>query len=138
MILWKKIKELSLRTKIIAILIIIGIIVSIVALTLKFSKADTETIYSKAQTVDGLTFENGKLEYKDGVSTYIVNVTNDNTDNYQLKYINITFTKADNSTETLIGYIGNELEPDEVKIITASIDDDLTDVTKLTFSIVKE
>ena len=43
----------------------------------------------------------------------------------------------DNSVETLIGYIGESILKDEGKTLTASIDDDLTNVTKLAFSIVK-
>ena len=137
MILWNKIKKLSLRTKIITTLVIISIVTTTVALTINFSRADENSVYSTTQTIDGITFQNGRLEYKNGISTYTVDVVNDNVDTYNLKYINITFTKADNSVETLIGYIGETILKDEAKTLTASIDDDLTNVTKLTFSIVK-
>ena len=137
MILWNKIKKLSFKTKIIASVLVIALITVAVTLTINFSRADENSVYSTTQTIDGITFQNGRLEYKNGVSTYTVDVVNDNGVIYNLKYINITFTKADNSVETLIGYIGESILKDEVKTLTASIDDDLTNVTKLTFSIVK-
>ena len=137
MILWKKIKKLSLKTKIISILVVIGIITAVTAIIINFSRADENAVYSIKQTVDGITFENGSLVYENGISTYTVNVINENVETYNMNYIEIVFTKADNSTESLIGYVGNSLEKDEARTMTVRIDDDLTNVTKLTFKIVK-
>lgn len=89
------------------------------------------------QVVDGLSFENANLEYVNGISTFTVEVYNENNDIYTLKYINIEFIDNDNKTTTLIGYVGDSMEKEEQKFIRASIDADLSNSTKINYTINK-
>ena len=129
------IKHRSRREKVLVIAAIIAL--ASLPFTLQRSKASSDSVYSHIQVAEGLSFENGKIEYNDGISTYTANVINNNKTTYNLKYIEITFTKSDNISETLIAYIGNSIDSNEAKILTASIDDDIRGVTKIDFNIVK-
>lgn len=51
--------------------------------------SDPNTGYLRNQTVEGLSMEDASLEYKDGVSTFAVNVYNESRDVYNLKTINV-------------------------------------------------
>ena len=53
------------------------------------------------------------------------------------KNISINLTNESNDVTTLIGYIGDTLEKDEGKLITASIDQDLTSSLKLEYVVNK-
>ena len=100
------------------------------------SVATDESTILKDQVVDGLSFEDANLDYNNGVSTLVVNVTNENKDVYNLKYIEIKFGLSDEDV-TLIGYVGETINQDEKKIITASIDKDITNATSLEYVINK-
>ena len=80
--------------------------------------------------------EDASLEYKDGVSTFTANVYNESGDVYNLKTINVILESKDKTT-TLAGYIGETLEKEEGKVLRISIDQDLSDLTKLTYKINK-
>ena len=101
------------------------------------SLASTDTTILKNQVVDNLSFENATLEYANNVSTFKVEVTNDNTETYNLKYIEIIFKDNEDKVTKLIGYIGEEIVKSETKEIVASIDKDITDSVSLEYSIVK-
>ena len=101
------------------------------------SIASTETTILQDKVVEGLSFKNAKLEYQNEVSTFKVEVTNQNTETYNLKYIEIIFTDENNTETKLIGYIGDKLDSEETKEIVASIDKDITNSTKLDYSIIK-
>ena len=88
------------------------------------------------QTVDGLSFENATLEYKDGVTTFEAKVYNESGSEYTLKTINVILDSGSKTT-TLTGYIGESLENEEGKVLRISIDDDLSDSNKLTYKINK-
>ena len=83
-----------------------------------------------------LSFENATLEYKDGVTTFEARVYNESGGEYTLKTINVILDSSSKTT-TLTGYIGESLESEEGKILRISIDDDLSDSTKLTYKINK-
>ena len=74
---------------------------------------------------------------EDGVSTLTVNVTNENKEAYSLKYVEIKLTDSSDNVTTLIGYIGEALSSDETRIITASVDKDISDSNNLEYFIVK-
>lgn len=117
-----------------------GILIIVVAVVIIFvgkSIATTDSSILRNQTVDGLSFENGTLEYKDGVSTYTVDVYNEKKDKVTLKNIEINFKQEDGNEITLTGYVGNSLESDEGKKMQASVDIDLTNSTDIEFNIVK-
>ena len=101
------------------------------------SIASTETTILQDKVVEGLSFENASLEYQNNTRTFKVEVTNTNSDPYNLKYIEIIFTDEKDQEEKLIGYIGEEIKNEETREITASIDKDLTKSTKLKYSIIK-
>lgn len=89
------------------------------------------------QVVDGLSFENAKLEYSEGITTFLVDVYNENGDVYSLKNISIVFTDDKGNTTTLIGYIGESLEKGELKYLSAKVDEDLSNSSKLKYEINK-
>ena len=123
-------------------LIIIGIVgVLLIGLGIYFfldkSVATVDSTILKNQIVDGLTFEDADLKYEDGISTFTVNVTNDNKETYSLNYIEIKLTAPDDEVITLIGYIGEEIDKDKTQTIIASIDRDITDSKSLEYVINK-
>ena len=101
------------------------------------SVATVDSTILKDQVVDGLSFEDANLVYENGISTLTVNVTNDNKNAYSLKYIEIKLKDDDNNENTLIGYIGDSIDSNDKKIITASIDKDITTATSLEYIINK-
>ena len=117
-----------------------GVLIIVVAVVIIFvgkSMATTDSSILRNQTVEGLSFENAILEYKDGVTTYTVDVYNENKEKVSLKNIEINFKQEDDTYITLTGYIGNSLDSDEGKKMQASVDLDLTNSTDIEFNIVK-
>lgn len=118
---------------IISSLVIVFIIVFIVGKSL----SNPNSGYLKNQLVEGLSFENAEIIYEEGISTFTVEVYNENDTKVDLKTISINLKNADGDITTLVGYIGESLETQEGKLITASIDDDLTDSNNLEYIINK-
>ena len=117
-----------------------GVLIIVVAVVIIFvgkSMATTDSSILRNQTVEGLSFESATLEYKDGVTTYTVDVYNENKEKVSLKNIEINFKQEDDTYITLTGYIGNSLDSDEGKKMQASVDLDLTKSTDIEFNIVK-
>ena len=134
----ENINKLSRSQKIGIIGGIVGILLITLTVTLLPSLSSTESSYLADQTVEGLSFENANLEVANGVSTYTVEVTNDLDKEYTLKNINIIFKDGSGQEiETLLGYIGENLEVEETKVIDASIDKELTDIVKIEYVINK-
>ena len=134
----ENINKLSRSQKIGIIGGIVGILLITLTVTLLPSLSSTESSYLADQTVEGLSFENANLEVENGVSTYTVEVTNDLDKEYTLKNINIIFKDGSGQEiETLLGYIGENLEVEETKVIDASIDKELTDIVKIEYVINK-
>ena len=111
-------------------------LVVIVGLIIGVSFSNPNSGYLRNQTVDGLSFENATLEYKDGVTTFEAKVYNESGSEYTLKTINVILDSSSKTT-TLTGYIGESLGNEEGKILRISIDDDLSDSNKLTYKINK-
>ena len=101
------------------------------------SLATSDSTILKKQVVDNLSFENASLEYIDNTSTFKVEVTNNNIDIYNLKYIEIIFKDENNISTKLIGYIGESIDVGETKEIVASIDKDINNSVSLEYSIIK-
>ena len=114
-------------------ILVVGIIFAIIGNSI----ATSDSTVLRNQEVDNLLFENASLEYENNISTYTVDVTNKQDNIYNLKYINIKIKDEENNEYTLIGYIGDYLNSNETRKITASIDKDITDITSITYSIVK-
>lgn len=132
----KKIRVWFEKYKIPTIVLGFILLVGIVFLIGK-SLADPNSGYLRNQTIDGLSFENANIVYEDGVTTFTVEVYNESGDTYTLKNISINLTNNDNTATTLIGYIGESLEKDEAKLITASIDQDLSSSINLEYVVNK-
>ena len=131
----KKIKVWFNRyKKYIAIILIVLVLILLIFIIGK-TLADPNTGYLRNQTVSGLSFEDANITYDNGVTTFTAKVYNESGSNYLLKNISINLKDKDNNVTTLIGYIGDELVQDEGKLITASIDDDLTDSVSLEYVI---
>ena len=116
-----------------ALVIGLGILLVLIGRSL----ASTESTILKNQVIEGLSFENASLEYVNDASIFKVSVTNKNTNPYNLKYIEIIFKDENDISTKLIGYIGENIEADETKEITASIDKDITNSISLDYSIIK-
>ena len=112
------------------------LIVVAIVIVIGNTVATTDTSVLRNQTVDGLTFENGNIECTD-ICTYTVDVYNENKETYNLKTINMNFKQEDDSVVTLVGYIGESLESDEGRKITASIDKDISSSVDLEYVINK-
>ena len=132
----KRIVEIIKENKKTAIILGSIFLVVIAGLIIRNTLSDPNTGYLRNQTVEGLSMEDASLEYKDGVSTFTANVYNESGDVYNLKTINVILESKD-KTITLAGYIGETLEKEEGKVLRISIDQDLSDSTKLTYKINK-
>ena len=116
---------------------VLVVMIGIVLITVGKSLATVNSSVLRNQVVDGLSFENAELVCEAGVCTFTVDVYNENKSTYNLKYIDIDFKQSDNSVITLVGYIGESLETEEGRKITASIDKDLEDSTNVEYRINK-
>ena len=132
----KKVIEMIKRNRKQAIILGSIFLVVIVGLIIGRSFSNPNSGYLRNQTVDGLSFEDATLEYKDGVTTFEAKVYNESGSEYTLKTINVILDSSSRTT-TLTGYIGESLESEEGKILRISIDDDLSDSSKLTYKINK-
>ena len=119
---------------------IIGILILVVGIFLVVvgnSIATPDSTVLRDQEVDNLGFKNASVEYVNKISTYEVDVTNNLDITYNLKYVNIKITTDDNEEYNLIGYIGEKLESRETRKITASIDQDITNIIGIEYTIIK-
>ena len=127
-----------MNKKKIAIISVLSILV--IGIAIYFIGRSVATIDStilKNQIVDGLSFTDANLVYENGISTLTVNATNTNKETYSLNYIEIKVTEESGNVITLIGYIGDSIDSEQKKIITASIDKDITTATSLEYIINK-
>lgn len=131
-------KKLSKKEKISILGLGICLILVVSVLGIRTSLGSTESGYLSDQTVSGLSFEKASIEAGEGISRYKVEVINDSGSEYSLKNISIVFKDTTgNEITTLLGYIGNNLEVDEVKMIDASIDMEITDIGSIEYIINK-
>ena len=130
-----KIEKINSMTK---LYIFCGILIlgSIIVTVFKNSVA-IDTSLLRNQIVEGISFENAKLDIDNDISTLTVDVINNNKEVFNMKYITITFEDNNHNSEVLIGYIGSNISPDEKKVLTAKIDKDLSNSISATYSIIK-
>jgi len=134
--LLNKITEFIKKNKIPTLILSLVILVGTIFLVGR-SFADPNSGYLRNQTVDGLSFENASLVYENGITTFTVEVYNESGDTYSLKNISINLKDKDGTVTTLIGYMGESLDSDEAKLISASIDQDLSSSVSLEYVINK-
>ena len=111
------------------------IIIGIITFGISFAYTDNDPL--KNQKVDGLSFENAKVEYNNEISTFTVAVYNETEGIYNAKEIEITIKDKSNEETTLIGVIGEKLESDEGRIITATTNKDITNIKSIEYEIKK-
>ena len=116
---------------------VIVLVIGIVLITIGKSLASNDTSLLRTQVVDGLSFENAAISCESGVCTFTVDVYNENKDVYTLKDIDIKFKQTDDTVITLVGYIGEELQSEEGRKLTASIDKSIEDSVDLEYKINK-
>ena len=112
------------------------IIIGLVTLGVSFAYTDNTDLL-KNQQVDGLSFENAKIEYKDKVSTFSVIVYNENNAVYDANKINIVFTDNKGKDLVLTSDIEIPLEADEGRLITVTVDKDITNMKELKYILKK-
>ena len=115
-----------------AAFILIGLIVFGVSYALK---DDGNFLWN--QKVAGLSFENAKIEYKNEISNFSVIVYNENEESQDIKSIEIQLVDKNNKETSMIVDIDGILESDEGRLITTSIDKDITDMKTLEYKINK-
>ena len=117
--------------------IIFVLVLGVVIYLIGPSVATKDSTILKDQEVEGLTFTNADLNVEKGISTLTVSVTNTNKETYSINYIEIVVRDEKDNSDTLIGCIGETIDPNETKIITASIDKDITESKSLDYIINK-
>lgn len=136
------IKRHKKQSIIVAIVLIIIIIAIVIALTLtsnskgknlsqntdQISAITTEGII-KEEEYKGLKFTNISLIKEKNMYTMTLDVTNTTNEAIEIQKVNIPLKdKKGNEIITLLGYIGDKLEPKETRTITASTSSDLSKV----------
>ena len=124
-----------MKNKNIWILVLLIVITGFLLVVIGKSMATEESSILREQEVGSLVFKNAKLDYENGISKLEVEVENKGED-LNLKYIDIKVEK-ENENIRLIGYIGDSIKSNETKLIEASVDQDITDITNITYTIVK-
>ena len=124
-----------MKNKNIWILVLLIVIAGFLLVVIGKSMATEESSILREQEVGSLVFKNAKLDYENGISKLEVEVENKGED-LNLKYIDI-IVEEENINTRLIGYIGESIKKEETKIITASVDKDITKATNITYGIVK-
>ena len=141
----KKIQQLLSKdnTKNIILAFIVGFIGVMVIGTgvsygsIMWLKNSNDAEYLSDRVVDGLSFKNATMQYEDGITTLTVEVHNDSNEEYNLKNIDINIKDESDNVVVLYGYIGNKIEGNGMKVITASIDKDLSSTKSIDYVINK-
>ena len=128
-------KKLNKKRIIMAGVAVIVLVVAIIGIGK--SLADPKSGYLKDKKVEGLSFENASIEYKKKLSTFTVEVYNENKDTFKVKSIDIIL-KDDKDNKITLNQKINDLESKEGrKIIIDKIDYDLSNYTKVSYKLNK-
>lgn len=121
-----------------AIIILFCLLILIIVLLI-FGKSlsDPNTGYLRNQIVDGLSFENANLSYKNGITEFTADIYNETEDIYNLKTVSVDFKDKNNNIITLVGYIGDTLSKNDGKYLKISTDQDLSNTISISYTINK-
>ncbi len=110
----------------------------VVVINLGISFSNPNSGFLPNQTIDGLSFENAQIDIQNGISKYTVEVINNLKENVDLQTIEVVL-KNENGDEltSLIGYVGENLESGEKKILEASIDEEVNSIHQVEYHIHK-
>lgn len=101
-------------------------------------KVNSEENVVKDQEVETFKMTNTSLTYDGKMSTLLTDVTNISQNKEMLKSFNIIVKDKDgNEIITLLGYIGEEIEPGEIRTITSGTDMDLSKAASIEYTINK-
>lgn len=90
----------------------------------------------KEQTINNLIMNNVSLSYKDGISTFRVQITNNTTESISINQFNVIFkTENDSIITTLNGFLGDSLSGGESFNLTITSDIDLSEAYSLEYQI---
>lgn len=136
--LLNKFKNLNVKQKNTFYLILFAVISIGIVIKLGISYSQVVNGPFDDQTVSGLEFKNAELEYEDGLSRYTVDVTNTLKEKYNLNSINIIFKDKDGKEiVTLLGYIGEEIDVSETKLLDTSIDIEISNIDSIKYVVNK-
>ena len=121
----KKFMETNRKLKIGVICGILVFALAVVAVLLKQSAAATYTTILRDQVVDGLSFENARIDKEDKDSVFTVDLYNENLDRYNIKDLTIVF-KRDNKKDVKV-YLDDvkSLESYEGRQISVVVEEDI-------------
>ncbi len=132
----KKFMETNKKLK---IGVICGILVLalIVAIVLKQSAAASYTTILRNQVVDGISFENARIDKEDGKTVFTVDLYNENLDKHDIKDLTIVF-KRDNKKDVRV-YLDsvNSLESYEGRQISVYVKEDIVNCSDIEYIINK-
>ena len=123
--------------KVLVIALIAFVLVGLIVFGISYALKDDGNFLHN-QKVNGLSFENAKVEYKNDKSDFSVIVYNENEDTMNVKSIEIQMIDKDNKEVSMVVELDGALESDEGrKIIIDNIDYDLSDYNKISYTINK-
>lgn len=90
------------------------------------------------RTQDGLKFTESSLTSTSSSSVLVTSVTNETTDDKDIKFFKINITDIDgNLLASLEGYVGGIIKANETKVITSNIDINLDSAYNISYEIIK-
>ncbi len=122
--------------KVLVIALIAFVLVGLIVFGISYALKDDGNFLHN-QKVNGLSFENAKVEYKNDKSDFSVVVYNENEDTMNVKSIEIQMIDKDNKEVSMVVDLDGALESDEGRLIKTSIDRDITDMKSLEYKINK-
>ncbi len=101
-------------------------------------KTNTNANIIKDQTIEDLKFTNTSLQYKEGISTLRVEITNQSNEDRNITELKAhIYDKDKNEIVTLKAFLGEKLKSKESKKIEITYAEDLTDAESLEYEIMK-
>ena len=125
------------KKRVVGISVVVLLVVGVIFFLTRNTHSTGDDGVFKNQVIDNLSFENGDLEVTNGTSTITVDVYNDTDSDYALSTIDVVVTLEDNSKETLTGYVGDKIKTHEAKVLSVSIDKDLSSIKSIEYIVRK-
>lgn len=123
----------------IALIVILGIIAIFIGKKEVKSKEDYNINKNvlKDTTMENFTITDQSVITRDGLSTYMANLTNNTKEKKHIDYLHIVFT-IDDETIDVIASKNSDVDPEGKLPIMISFDRDISKATKVTYKITKE